>query len=217
MFYLSLLGKRAFFLYSRALLRIASSSPSLPLSLSFYLFFFFLCASACFLRMQSRILFGAHDDDTSVIGNGDQSGGKKLLLHGSLSLIRVGCSRVLGKTDEVFGEWGCFGGEAISPALKFCLKFRTYFVYHLRLKIEIHFNHYTFIIDDENDHLIHRFKPDDLLFHIWSELFLSLRIQVHIVNLRRLIFCRLIFTYYTYWKLRICSFVYHSDLFLLRI
>lgn len=31
-FYLSLLGKRAFFLYSRALLRIASSSPSLPRS-----------------------------------------------------------------------------------------------------------------------------------------------------------------------------------------
>lgn len=44
---------------------------SLSPSLSFYLFFFFLCASACFLRMQSRILFGAHDDDTSVIGNGD--------------------------------------------------------------------------------------------------------------------------------------------------
>lgn len=69
-FYLSLLGKRAFFLYSRALLRIASSSPSLPRS-RFICFSFFLCASACFLRMQSRILFGAHDDDTSVIGNGD--------------------------------------------------------------------------------------------------------------------------------------------------
>lgn len=181
-FYLSLLGKRAFFLYSRALLRIASSSPSLPLSLSFYLFFFFLCASACFLRMQSRILFGAHDDDTSIIGNGDQSGGKKLLLHGSLSLIRVGCSRILGKTDEVFGEWGCFGGEAISPASKFCWKFRTYFVCHLHLKIEIHFNHYSFIIDDENDHLIRRFKTDHLFFHIihdlsFSTFKLKLRIQ----------------------------------------
>lgn len=87
---------------------------------------------------------------------------------------------------------------------------------NLRLEIEMHLNHYSFIIDHENHHFIHRFKPDDLPFHIWSELFLSLRIQVHIVNLCRLIFrrsyCTSYYTYYTYSKLRICSFVYHLDL-----
>ena len=93
-FYLSLLGKRAFFLYSRALaaycflflsfLFSPSFSLFLPYFFSFSLlsvfrFFFFspVCAPvhARFLRTQSRILFGAHDD-TSVMGNGDQRGGK---------------------------------------------------------------------------------------------------------------------------------------------
>lgn len=53
---------------------------------------------------------------------------------------------------------------------------------HLHLKIEIHFNHYSFIIDDENDHLIRRFKTDHLFFHIihdlsFSTFKLKLRIQ----------------------------------------